>query len=101
MARSIMTALRNLEDKAERLALRNEKLKSENQALRREVESMRQRLSEVGEERRRALLDAEYLSVSYKLADSPQKLAEARRHLAGLIRVLDRCITRLKEDPKL
>ena len=43
------------------------------------------------------MLDAEFLAVSHKLADSPDTLVSARRHLARLTRHIDRCLEMLKE----
>ena len=101
MARSVLTAVQSLGAKAERLALQRNRLREENKALLKEVERLREENASLREERRIALLDVEFLSVSHRLADSPQKLAGARRHVAGLIRILDRCIALLREDPRV
>jgi len=55
------------------------------------------RRREARAERDRALMDAEFLAVSHKLADSPDVLVDARRHIAQLIRNIDRCLVMLKE----
>lgn len=68
----------------------NRKLQAENAELRREAEDAR-------DMRDRAMLDAEYLMLSHRLAESPDSIAEARRHLATLIRNIDRCLEMLKE----
>lgn len=101
MARSILTAVKTLGDKAERLAQQRDELRRENKALKEEMESLRERTLAAEEARRQALLEIEFLTVSHKLADSPQKLADTRRHVASLIRILDRCIALLRDDPKL
>lgn len=101
MARSLLTAVQSLGAKAERLAQQRQRLQEENKVLRRQVEHLLEENAALREERRRALLDVEFLTVSHRLADSPQKLADARRHIAGLIRILDRSIALLREDPKI
>lgn len=101
MARSILTAVKALGDKVERLSAQRNRLRDENKALRQEMEELRERARQAEEDRRQALLQIEFLTFSHKLADNPQKLADARRHVAHLIRILDRCISLLRDDPKL
>ena len=40
----------------------------------------------------------ELLSLSYRLADSPQALISARKKIEGLIRTIDTCIRLINED---
>lgn len=101
MARSIITAIKSLGEKGERLAVANDLLRKENQALKEENDRLRQRAETAEEETRRVRLESEFLVVSHKLADNPQKLADSRRHIARLIRILDRCIAQLQVDPQL
>lgn len=42
--------------------------------------------------------DIEFLSMSHRLADSPEALVEARNKISKLIRTIDSCIRLLKED---
>ena len=42
--------------------------------------------------------NVEFLSLSHRLADSPQALIEARTKIASLIRTIDSCIRILKEN---
>ena len=42
--------------------------------------------------------DIEFLSLSYRLADSPEALVEARKEISSLLRTIDSCIRILKED---
>ena len=46
----------------------------------------------------KANADLEYLKVSYKLADNPATLVEARQKIARLIRTIDNCISTLKDE---
>lgn len=45
-----------------------------------------------------ALRDIEFLSLSHRLADSPEALVEARKIISSLIRTIDSCIRLIKED---
>ena len=58
---------------------------------------LRKKTEEAYAERDRARLDAEFLAVSHKLANDADDLVAARRHIAGLIRNIDRCLEILKE----
>jgi len=40
----------------------------------------------------------EFLTMSYRLADSPDTIVSARRRIARLIRTIDSCISMLKEE---
>lgn len=90
LARNIET-LANQRDEA-LAALR--KAREENADLRYEMGLMR-------EELQRKTLDAEYLSLSHKLAEGPQALAEARATVRGLIARIDKAIALLKEDARI
>ena len=73
------------------------RLKESNRLLEEENADLRRLAAEAQKEREKAMLDAEFLAVSHKLADSPDTLVSARRHLARLIRNIDRCLEMLKE----
>lgn len=97
MADSLLTVLDTLYAKIEsfkaevaRIEERCERLEEENRELQRRVE-------EAESARERAMLDVEFLAVSHRLADNPDKLVDTRRLIAGLIRNIDRCIEMLKE----
>lgn len=73
-------------------ALRNlERSEAENGSLKKEIERLSQKLQQSD-------LDVEYLTVSHKLADSPQSLANARGIVQGLIKRVDKAIRLLSED---
>lgn len=88
-----------------------QQLKAKQLELQAEIEALRQRIRELQEDneelqtktadalraREEALMETEYLKVSYRLAESPDSLVETRRIIAGLIKNIDRCITMLKE----
>lgn len=73
------------------------RLKERNRLLEEENADLRRLAAEAQKEREKAMLDAEFLAVSHKLADSPDTLVSARHHLARLIRNIDRCLEMLKE----
>ena len=73
------------------------RLKERNRLLEEENADLRRLAAEAQKEREKAMLDAEFLAVSHKLADSPDTHVSARRHLARLIRNIDRCLEMLKE----
>ena len=50
------------------------------------------------EEIEKARKDIEFLSLSHRLADSPEALVSARKIIARLIRNVDSCIRMIKED---
>ncbi len=76
------------EKEAEREKMR--KLKAENDDLRKEI-------AERDDEIERLQQENDFLALSYRLADSPDKLVDARRLIARLIRTIDVCIALLKE----
>ena len=59
---------------------------------------MQQQLDECRRELREARMEVDFLTVSHRLADSPQNIISARRRLQRLIAKIDRCVTLLKED---
>ena len=77
--------------------MRNARLVEQNHKLEEEIADLRLEIAEARRERDRARLDAEYLTVSPRLADSPDTLIDTRRHIAKLIRNIDRCLEMLKE----
>lgn len=78
-----------------------EDLEKQNKELRHRIELLEERLSEEEEKTSQARLDADYLTVSHRLADSPDTLIATRRRISALIRTIDRCISMLKDDPEI
>ncbi|MDE6531988.1 MAG: hypothetical protein K2M27_00455 [Muribaculaceae bacterium] len=98
MALPLNTLLKSVDDKVTeisaihfRLHARIEELEKENDYLRQELEETRRQLS-------KALNDVEFLTMSHRLADSPDSIISARRRIARLIRTIDNCISMLKEE---
>lgn len=97
MAQSLISILQQLELRQQELLAEMESLRLKCEELKEENADLRRNEAKALELRDKALLDVEYLSVSHKLADSPDSLADARRVIAGLIKNIDRCIAMLKE----
>ena len=97
MAESLIEILQQLKAKQEMLTLEVERLRARNQELENLNLALQQNETEALKKRDEALLEVEYLKVSYKLAESPDNLVATRRLIAGLIRNIDRCIAMLKE----
>lgn len=97
MAQSLISILRQLEVRQGELQTQMGFLRERIRELEEENADLRRKETEAYIERDKALLDVEYLSVSHKLADNPDTLADTRRIIAGLIKNIDRCIAMLKE----
>lgn len=97
MAQSLISILQQLEVRQNELRSQMASLQQRNRELEEENADLRRKEAEALKVRDKALLDVEYLSVSHKLADNPDTLADTRRVIAGLIKNIDRCIDMLKE----
>lgn len=75
----------------QRLLKRIEELETENRHLQNKSLEDRQALNQ-------ALRDVEFLSMSHKLAASPEAIIEAREKISSLIRTIDKCIRMINED---
>ncbi len=64
-----------------------------------ELADTKAELADTKAELHKARLDAEYLTLSHRLADSPEALLTARHLLASLIRKVDSAINLVKNDP--
>lgn len=63
-----------------------------------ENEDLRRQLAETRAELDSSTKDVEFLTMSHRLADSPDSVISARRRIARLIRTIDNCISMLKEE---
>lgn len=97
MAASLLSLLDDLNAKLREMIEKNEALTVRNRELEEENAGLRRSMDEAVRERDRARLDSEFLAMSHKLADNPDTLADTRRHIAKLIRNIDRCLEMLKE----
>lgn len=97
MAASLPTLLALMHEKIAKIGRHQEELKARIATLTEENEELRAELERVSRERDKACEDAEFLTYSYRIANSPDSLIQTRRHIAGLIREIDRCLEMLKE----
>ena len=97
MATSLLTVLDSMRDKIDALNESVAALRARNRELEDENEALRRTVSDTARERDKAKLESEFLAVSYRLAESPDTLIDARRLISQLIRNIDRCIEMLKE----
>lgn len=97
MAVPLSVLTEELKRKTERLASRYAEAVDENAALRAQNEALQADIADLRKELDQARLDLQFLTVSYKLAQSPESLADSRKVVAALIRDIDKCIAQLKE----
>ncbi|MBD5370716.1 MAG: hypothetical protein HDR80_06160 [Bacteroides sp.] len=89
---SVLEKVRELARQRDRALTEADELRRDNDNLRRDIEELRKELHA-------ARLDVEFLTVSHRLADNPQALADARRLMASLIRKVDAAISLVRTDP--
>lgn len=99
MSTSPVDALNDIRRKIDSLAAQRDKAAARANDLSDEAGSLRNDLSERDKQLDKALLEVEFLSLSHRLADSPQALADARRKIKALIRKIDAAIALIKTDP--
>ncbi|MDE5877046.1 MAG: hypothetical protein K2H47_06075 [Muribaculaceae bacterium] len=93
----LLETLTELNDKIDTLAQRQQEMLDEIARLRSLNDDLSQELDETRARLHKAELDVEFLTMSHRLADTPEAVIETRRHIARLIRSLDLCINMLKE----
>ncbi len=98
MAQPLITLLKSVNEKITELSTiqkplyaRIEELEEENAGLRQELQDNKALLA-------KATTDIEFLTMSYRLAESPDSIISTRRRIARLIRTIDNCISMLKEE---
>ena len=98
MAQPLITLLKSVDEKIterstiqKQLYARIEELEEENAGLRQELQDNKALLA-------KATTDIEFLTMSYRLAESPDSIISTRRRIARLIRTIDSCISMLKEE---
>ncbi|MDE7159903.1 MAG: hypothetical protein K2O24_03525 [Muribaculaceae bacterium] len=101
MARTLPEILASVNDRVSALDARLRAAEQENARLRARLEDTESRLDEARSERDRAMLDVEFLTLSHRLADTPEALLSARRRISRMIRTIDKCILLLKDDPAI
>lgn len=98
MARQLLRVIKDLRMAIEMLASQRDRYRTENERLTQEVESLRRRLDDSRKDLKEAQMEIDFLTVSHRLADTPDNLISARRRLQRLIAKIDRCVSLLKDD---
>ncbi len=98
MARQLLRVIKDLRSTIEALASQRDQFRTENERLSQEVESLKRQLDDSRKDLKEAQMEVDFLTVSHRLADSPDNLISARRRLKRLIAKIDRCVSLLKED---
>lgn len=98
MPDSPSVVLADIQKKIAALAESRDRAEEQCRRLRTDIDGLKAELSDRDARLQKAMLEIEFLTLSHKLADSPDALAEARRKIAGLIRKVDAAISLVKSD---
>ncbi len=101
MARQLSRIIKDLRQKAMALATERDQAKAEMGRLKQENEALKEQLAESLHDLQTARMEVDFLTISHRLADSPENLISARRRLQRLIAKIDRCVSLLKEDAEI
>lgn len=98
MESSFSDEMREISRMVEILASQRDDALKELKVAREEVEILRLELAEAQKDLHKKNLDVEFLTLSHKLADSPQSLAEARATVRRLKAGVEKAISLLRDD---
>ena len=98
MESSISIELQEISRRIEVLTAQRDEARASLEQAQDEITGLKSLVSELQTELKKKELDVEFLTVSHKLADTPQSLADARSTLKKLIARVDRAIGMLRED---
>ncbi len=98
MAHPLTDLLGRINEKSEEISNIITRLNDRIRNLEEENSNLRRELDETHAQLNKALTDAEFLTVSHRLADSPDSIIRTRRQISRLIRTIDNCISMLKEE---
>lgn len=101
MDSSVANTLRELTQSIERLAGQRDEVRLRLRQAREEIADLRARLAAAQEEIHGRNLDVEFLSLSHKLADNPQALADARATVRGMLAKVEKALALLKDDARI
>lgn len=83
------------------LAAQRDEAREQLKTAREEIADLNYQLAALREELHRKSLDVEFLSLSHKLADSPQAVADARSTVKRMLTRVDKAIALIKEDARI
>lgn len=98
MAQPLISILSQISDKITELEAIRQQQNSRIKFLEEENEDLKEKLKEQTQLLHQANIDKEFLTMSHRLADSPDSIISTRRRIARLIRTIDNCISMLKEE---
>ena len=101
MARLLTSIIKDLRRKMLTLAAEREQSAAKLEKLERENETLKEQLAECLNDLQTAKMEVDFLTISHRLADSPENLISARRRVQRLIAKIDRCVSLLKEDAEI
>ena len=101
MARLLTSIIKDLRRKMLTLAAERDEAAAKLEMLEKEKESLKEQLAECQSELQTAKMEVDFLTISHRLADSPENLISARRRVQRLIAKIDRCVSLLKEDAEI
>ncbi len=101
MSRQLSRIIKDLRQKAMALATERDQATAEMGRLKQENEALKEQLAESLHDLQTARMEVDFLTISHRLADSPENLISARRRLQRLIAKIDRCVSLLKEDAEI
>lgn len=97
MAGYISPILLSIREKAAALADRNLELTRINREQAAQIADLKAEIGRLDAEMKALKTDNDFLSVSHRLAASPDEIVKSRRLIEGWIREIDRCIARIRE----
>lgn len=98
MAPPLAQALGHLQEAVDRLTAQHTELLRQLEDLKARNEDLEQELRQTQQDLHNARIDVEFLTMSHRLADTPDALVATRRHIARLIRTVDSCIAMLRDE---
>lgn len=98
MESSISIELQEISRRIEVLTAQRDEARASLEQAQDVITGLKSLVAELQTELKKKELDVEFLTVSHKLADTPQSLADARSTLKKLIARVDRAIGMLRED---
>ena len=98
MARQLTRVIGDLRSKIVALAKQRDAALAAGEHCRQETERLRKELDDCRQELKEARMEADFLTISHRIAENPDNLISARRRLQRLIARIDRCVALLRED---
>lgn len=99
MPESPSVLMAGIQQKIAHLAEMRDNAEARCRSLQGRIDELEIDMAHLENELRQANLEIEFLTLSHRLADDPQALAEARKTISRLIRKVDSAIALIKTDP--